>query len=111
MALFLTPVHVQVYKARLDGISNVAVKILKPEGHTNAQLRENFRKEISILSACRDPNIVLFLGAFQMPVSQYKNRKIVVGSGMYRVFSYQAIVAQFSLCSCKHDVAKKVLWC
>lgn len=60
----------QVYKARLDGLVDVAVKFIKPTPRRSGREQaERFNTEISILRACRDRNIVNFVGAFIYEVS------------------------------------------
>lgn len=50
----------QVYKGILNGVTEVAIKVL----HNDMDL-PRFRQEISILKRCRDNNIVNYLGAFR----------------------------------------------
>uniref|UniRef100_A0A1D2A5N4 Protein kinase domain-containing protein n=2 Tax=Auxenochlorella protothecoides TaxID=3075 RepID=A0A1D2A5N4_AUXPR len=53
-----------VYKALRNGVQPVAVKMLSAvSGDVRQAALEDFRKEISILKACRDLNIVQFVGA------------------------------------------------
>ena len=60
---------IQVYKATLDGVSDVAVKFLKPEAADQASSIEKFVAEIDVLRACRDTHVVGFLGAWAHNVS------------------------------------------
>jgi hypothetical protein len=52
---------VQVYKALLDGVQEVAVKVFH-DVHTVVQEADILR-EVAILKGCRDRNIVQFYGA------------------------------------------------
>jgi Protein tyrosine and serine/threonine kinase len=52
-------VPLQVYLARLNGVSNVAVKQLKAE-HACADQQESFLMEISMLKSLTHSNIVQF---------------------------------------------------
>ena len=54
----------QVYKAELDGVSEVALKLLKPETVASDSSSRKFLAEIDVLRACRDQHIVAFLGAW-----------------------------------------------
>lgn len=69
-----TSMVLQVYKARLDGISDVAVKFLNSQAQ-NAKARDAFEKEVAILGACRNQNVVMFLGAFQHQVCNLRSCK------------------------------------
>ena len=55
----------QVYKAKCDGVTDVAVKFLNLEtaSHVLSNLR-TFTTEIKILRACRSSHITLFMGAW-----------------------------------------------
>ncbi|EFN54023.1 hypothetical protein CHLNCDRAFT_136066 [Chlorella variabilis] len=54
----------RVYKALRHSAQPVAVKVLAAVAEaTRYQSQEDFKREIAILRACRDPNIVAFLGA------------------------------------------------
>ena len=56
----------QVYKATLGGVQTVAVKVFTDQASTeaaSASKSEEFQREIAILKACRDKNIVTFIGA------------------------------------------------
>ncbi|KAI3437798.1 hypothetical protein D9Q98_000245 [Chlorella vulgaris] len=53
----------RVYKALRNGAQPVAVKVLASNPDTHHLAMIDFRREITILKACRDPNIVAFLGA------------------------------------------------
>ncbi|KAK9796338.1 hypothetical protein WJX73_009316 [Symbiochloris irregularis] len=58
----------QVYKARLDDTTEVAIKFLNPaelSGSIAAQ-RRKFEEEIQIMRMCEHPNIVGFLGCWVM---------------------------------------------
>ncbi|KAL4419356.1 hypothetical protein ABPG77_001583 [Micractinium sp. CCAP 211/92] len=59
----------KVYKALRHGAQPVAVKVLAVVGDARYQSQEDFKREIGILRACRDPNIVAFLGASLLPRS------------------------------------------
>jgi serine/threonine protein kinase len=53
----------KVYKALRNGAQPVAVKVLMSGPETRYMALNEFRREVAILKACRDPNIVAFLGA------------------------------------------------
>lgn len=53
----------RVYKALRNGVQPVAVKILKVSGDKKNFSTSDFKREIAILKACRDGNIVQFQGA------------------------------------------------
>ncbi|KAI7838603.1 hypothetical protein COHA_007611 [Chlorella ohadii] len=54
----------KVYKALRHGAQPVAVKVLAAVGEARYQSQEEaFVREIALLRACRDPNVVAFLGA------------------------------------------------
>ena len=57
---------VQVFKAELDKVKTVAVKF-----HSGQDLptMKQFAVEVDIMRACRDDNIVTFLGAWLQQVS------------------------------------------
>ena len=59
----------QVYKAKMDGALDVAVKFLKPEAAEQAQGIMKFVAEIDIMRACSHPNILSFLGAWAHQVA------------------------------------------
>ena len=60
---------VQVYKAELDGYKEVAVKFLIPSSHAgDARSMKKFADEIGIMRACRDGNVVGFIGAWLQTV-------------------------------------------
>lgn len=52
----------QVYKAVLDGVVDVAVKCLKPEMANSASAAKRFDQEINVMRACRNSQIVGFIG-------------------------------------------------
>lgn len=54
----------QVYKGLMDGVNDVAIKLLKPETKDSAASIEKFIAEIDVLRACRDQHIVGFMGAW-----------------------------------------------
>ena len=58
----------QVYKARLDGVSDVAVKFINHSEDPNKDPTEKFHAEVAILRACRNQAIVNFLGAWSHEV-------------------------------------------
>ena len=60
-----------MYRAKLDGINDVAVKILKSDlgAAHQASALQGFLAEIDIMRACRDTHIVGFLGAWANDVS------------------------------------------
>lgn len=64
-------IRFQVYKARLDGMSDVAIKIMQPESAHQLDHKRKFYKEIEILRACRDRHVVGFVGAFVDEVSSW----------------------------------------
>jgi Protein tyrosine and serine/threonine kinase len=53
-------VSVQVYKALRRGVKVVAVKYIEHSGQPDM---DGFLKEVAIMKSCRDPHIVMFLGA------------------------------------------------
>ncbi|PRW39362.1 serine threonine- kinase [Chlorella sorokiniana] len=53
----------KVYKALRHGAQPVAVKVLAAVGDRYQSQEEAFVREIALLRACRDPNVVAFLGA------------------------------------------------
>ena len=58
-----------VYKARLDKIQDVAVKVLNSQAaDRDSNSMTKFVSEIEILKACRHANIVQFVGAFASEV-------------------------------------------
>ena len=61
----------KVYRAKLDGVTDVAVKVLKPDAASKASVLQNFVAEVDILRACRHPHIVNFVGAWADEVSPY----------------------------------------
>ena len=55
-----------MYKATIGGVQTVAVKVFTDQVSTtaaSASRKEEFQREIAILKACRDKNIVTFIGA------------------------------------------------
>ena len=52
---------VQVYRATIDGVQEVAVKVFHDVHNTMQQA--DILREVAILKSCRDRNIVQFLGA------------------------------------------------
>ena len=61
---------VQVYKARLDGVHNVAVKFLHSNTTEHKQESlQRFADEVSIIRESRDANVVSFRGAWLSSVS------------------------------------------
>lgn len=60
----------QVYKAKLDGFNEVAVKVLAAEAASPEENMRRLCEEIDIMRACRDPHIVLFIGAWAHKVPQ-----------------------------------------
>ncbi|KAK9811928.1 hypothetical protein WJX73_000424 [Symbiochloris irregularis] len=54
----------QVYKAVMDGVNEVAIKLLKPETTNTPSAISNFIAEIEILRAARDDHVVAFRGAW-----------------------------------------------
>ncbi|KAK2080725.1 hypothetical protein QBZ16_000579 [Prototheca wickerhamii] len=57
-----------VFKALRNGVQPVAVKVVSPtSGDMRSTAIEDFTREISILKACRDVNIVQFVGASLTP--------------------------------------------
>ncbi|KAK9787355.1 hypothetical protein WJX73_003664 [Symbiochloris irregularis] len=53
-----------VYKGIMDGVNEVAIKLLKPETQNSASSIDKFIAEIDVLRACRDQHIVTFNGAW-----------------------------------------------
>ena len=53
-----------MYKATLDGLEEVAIKLMKPEAANSESSIEKFVDEIDILRACRNAHIVTFIGAW-----------------------------------------------
>ena len=74
-----------MYKAELDGVSEVAVKLLKPETMASESSSRKFLAEIDVLRACRDQHIVAFLGAWAHKASKL----------------HSLAVQQENVCSCK----------
>ena len=58
----------QVYKAQLDGVDEVAIKLLKPETAADDSSARQFLAEIDVLRACRNQHVVTFLGAWAQKV-------------------------------------------
>ena len=54
----------------LDGVVEVAVKLMRPEISGSESSLQKFVAEIDLLRACRHANIVAFLGAFHQDVSK-----------------------------------------
>lgn len=56
----------QVYKARLDGVTDVAIKFLKPEAHglNSGDGAGRFFAEVNVLRAARNKYILMFMGAW-----------------------------------------------
>jgi hypothetical protein len=52
--------HGAVYKALRGGVQPVAVKVLRAGRALGARAAEDFKREVAILRACRDANIVQF---------------------------------------------------
>ena len=65
---FRADAPVQVYKANLDGMNDVAIKLLKPETVGSESSVRKFLAEIDVLRACRDPHIVAFYGGWAQKV-------------------------------------------
>lgn len=62
---------IQVYKALLDGFKPVAVKFLHPASCAiDESNTAKFTKEIELLRACRDKNVVDFHGAWIQKVQR-----------------------------------------
>ena len=57
-----------MYKAELDGVTEVAIKLLKPETATSDSSARKFLAEIDVLRACRNQHVVAFLGAWAQKV-------------------------------------------
>ncbi|KAL4443807.1 hypothetical protein ABPG75_011544 [Micractinium tetrahymenae] len=53
----------RVYKAMRFGVQPVAVKVLAPTSESRHGEVEEIQREAELLKACKDPNIVAFLGA------------------------------------------------
>ena len=53
--------EVQVYKALRHGVQPVAVKVLAAGSDARQLALSDFRREVAILKACRDANIVQFV--------------------------------------------------
>ncbi|PSC68117.1 serine threonine-kinase [Micractinium conductrix] len=53
----------RVFKAMRFGVQPVAVKVLASPPDAALGLQEDFEREVQLLRACKDPNIVAFLGA------------------------------------------------
>ena len=60
---------VQVYKALMDDVKEVATKFLNPVSDAAGLSIKKFAAEVDFLRACRDENIVGFVGAWLQPVS------------------------------------------
>lgn len=57
----------------LDGVNEIAIKLLKPEDQNNParvgkSTMTKFVSEMNVLRACRDAHIVSFQGAWVHPV-------------------------------------------
>lgn len=50
--------------AKKDGVTEVAMKILKPEFAAQPSSKQAFLAEINLLHACRDASIVSMLGGW-----------------------------------------------
>jgi hypothetical protein len=51
----MLPAAFQVYQGLRNGITPVAVKLLRRDGHLSVR---RMRSEVEVMKACRDPNIV-----------------------------------------------------
>lgn len=58
----------QVYKARLDGVDDVAVRFIDSQPHTRDSVRAEFMTEINLLNACRHAGLVSFIGFWEQDV-------------------------------------------
>ncbi|KAK9808198.1 hypothetical protein WJX73_008032 [Symbiochloris irregularis] len=54
----------EVYKGVMDGVYDVAIKLLKPEAISATDGIQDFLAEIDVLRACRDEHVVAFRGAW-----------------------------------------------
>lgn len=64
---------IQVYKGVMDGVYDVAIKLLKPEAVGATDGIHNFLAEIDVLRACRDEHVVAFRGAWANEVGAASN--------------------------------------
>jgi len=71
-----------VYKGTWRG-SSVAIKQLKINEHVNNQVLEEFRKELTILSRLRHPNIVLLMAACTSPPNLCFVTEFLPGGSLY----------------------------
>lgn len=55
---------VQVYKAILDDVQIVALKVLHIDSAGTQKAQRQFQEEINVMRACRHDNIVRFLGSY-----------------------------------------------
>lgn len=62
--LSLPNVLLQVYKAMLKGVNPVAVKVLRDQSYTS---RDEFGKEVALLKALHNSNIVQFQVSMTRP--------------------------------------------
>lgn len=68
--------YCQVYKAKLDGKFEVAVKFLNPAeaGGFRASHRRKFEEEISIMRMCQHDNVISFLGCWATEVNTQRQQ-------------------------------------
>ena len=61
----------QVYKALLDGLTEVAIKFVRAERSSSTSALQKFEMEINIMRACKSEKVVRFLGAWVLADSMY----------------------------------------
>ena len=77
--------YLQVYKAKLDGSEEVAVKFFNPaeiSGSLSSH-RRRFEEEIQIMRMCQHPNIVGFLGCWVMSVRRLSRSSLPPCGSLY----------------------------
>ena len=75
---------VQVFKAELDNVKTVAVKFLSGR---DLPTMKQFAEEVDIMRACRDDNVVSFLGAWLQPETLYMCTEFCPHGDLYRALA------------------------
>ncbi|KAK9812352.1 hypothetical protein WJX73_004586 [Symbiochloris irregularis] len=85
-----------VYKGVMDGVNDVAIKLMKPETLSSGSSIQKFIAEIDVLRACRDQHIVAFAGAFANEDIMYYVVEYCHNGDLYTALADERVYASLS---------------
>eukprot|EP01126_Amoeba_proteus_P034643 TRINITY_DN3460_c0_g1_i2.p1 TRINITY_DN3460_c0_g1~~TRINITY_DN3460_c0_g1_i2.p1 ORF type:complete len:540 (-),score=90.46 TRINITY_DN3460_c0_g1_i2:85-1635(-) len=98
-----------VYRGRCRG-QDVAIKKLRVQQY-ESEVLEEFKKEISVVTHLRHPDIVQFLGACMVPGHLAIVTEYMDGGDLAKIISDKVNLSIVQKCVIARDIAKAMRWC